>query len=171
MSITEFLSGVDLTGFSEGTESAIVGGTIRYGLQNGVSGAEILRGLQAQGLGIRRQTFYQLMRVERANIAAGNIPADLALEQIPLDADIPRVPVGRPGTYLSNVKVTYRVSTGPGSYHLEERTISISSREVISPQQAINVTQDIWSQHQVNYPNLSVYDLAYMGTVLHTGKG
>lgn len=170
MSFLEFLEGIDTAAYSQTTESAIVGGAIRYGLENNVSGAAMLRGLQEIGLGVRRQTFYQLLRNERANIEAGRIPEDLGLTQVPQAGEIPSVSVGRAGTYLTNIRLTYRVADYGGEYHLEERTLSITSRAPISPADAMGVAQDIWSQHAANYPNLAVYDMAYMGTVLHTGQ-
>lgn len=170
MSFAEFWSGIEGEAYTADTESAIVGGAIRYGLQNGVSGQEILSGLQSVGLGVRRQTFYQLVRNERANIAAGLLPRESALTSVPDAASIPTVSVGRAGTYITNVRLTYRVADGTGAYHLEERTISVSSRNPIAPSEAMNVAQNVWAEHSANYPNLAIYDLSYMGTVLHTGK-
>lgn len=170
MSFSEFLSGIEEGTFTADTESAIVGGAIRYGLQNNLSGQQILSGLQSINLGVRRQTFYQLLRNERANIAAGILPQSTALTEIPSAAAIPTVSVGRAGTYVTNIRLTYRVATGPGEYHLEERTLSVTSRAPIAPVDAMQVAQDIWAEHAINYPNLSIFDIAYMGTVLHTGK-
>lgn len=170
MSFAEFLSGIETGAYTADTESAIVGGAIRYGVQNNISGAEILRGLQGAGLGVRRQTFYQLVRNERANIAAGFLPADVSLVEVPGAETIPTVAVGRAGTYVSNIRLTYRVADGAGNYHLEERTLSVTSRSPMAPSDAMQIAQDIWAEHSVNYPNLQIFDLAYMGTVLHTGK-
>lgn len=170
MSFAEFWQGIKTGAFTADTESAIVGGAIRYGLNNGISGQQILSGLQGVGLGVRRQTFYQLLRNERANVQAGRIPLDATLTTVPDAASIPTVSVGRPGTYLTNIRLTYRVADGPGEYHLEERTLSVTSRSPMAPAQAMQTAQDIWAQHNANYPNLAIYDLAYMGTVLHTGK-
>lgn len=170
MTFSEFLEGLDRAGYGAATQSTIVGGAIRYGLENNVSGAQILRGLQEIGVGVRRQTFYQLLRNERANIEAGRIPTDTGLTQVPQAGEIPAVSVGRAGTYVTNIRLTYRVADYGGEYHLEERTLSVTSRAPIAPSDAMGVAQDIWSQHAANYPNLAIYDMAYMGTVLHTGQ-
>lgn len=170
MSFSDFLSGLDTEAFNADTESAIVGGAIRYGLQNDIAGAEILRGLQSVGLGVRRQTFYQLVRNERANIEAGRTAVDANLMAVPMESDIPQVAVGRAGTYITNIKLTYRVGDAGGLYHLEERTMSVTSRQPIAPADAMNVVGNVWAEHAANYPNLSIFDLAYMGTVKHVGR-
>lgn len=170
MSFSDFLGGISEGAFTADTESAIVGGAIRFGLENGVTGADILRGLQSIGLGVRRQTFYQLLRNERARIAAGDLPVDIGLTQVPGANQIPELSVGRAGAYVTNIRITYRVADGSGEYHLEERTLSVTSREAIAPSEAMGVAQDIWAEHAANYPNLAIFDLAYMGTVLHTGR-
>lgn len=170
MSFSDFLESLPAEAYNADTENAIVGGAVRYGLENGLSGAEILSGLKSIGLGVRRQTFYQLVRNERANQEAGRRAIDADLLSVPLESDIPQVAQGRPGTYVTNMRLTYRVGDAGGEYHLEERTFSVTSRQPISPADAMSVVQNVWAEHAANYPNLSIFDLAYMGTVLHTGR-
>lgn len=170
MSFADFTAGLNVGAYTADTESAIVGGAIRYGIDNGMSGASILSGLQSLGLGVRRQTFYQLLRNENARIAAGLIPADVTLTEVPTAGQIPNLEVGRAGTYVTNIRMTYRVADGSGDYHLEERTISVTSRAAMAPADAMSIAQNVWAEHASNYPNLSIFDLAYMGTTLHTGK-
>lgn len=170
MSFSDFLEGLDTAAYSADTETAIVGPAIRYGLENGLSANQMLSDLRSVGLGVQRQTFLGLVRNERARMAAGQLPASLDLTQIPGANDIPEVAVGKAGTYASNIRVTYRVAAEDGTYHLEERTLSITSRTPVSPADAMGIAGDIWAEHNANYPNLAIYDLAYMGTVLHTGR-
>lgn len=170
MSFSDFIEGLDLSAYNADTESSIVGGAIRYGLQNGLSGAEILRGLQSVNLGVRRQTFFQLVRNERAQQEAGRVAIDAGLTQVPVESNIPQVAIGRPGTYVTNVQLTYRVGDAGGEYHLETRTMGVSSRAPIAPSDAISIVQNVWAEHNANYPNMAIFDLAYTGTVLHTGR-
>lgn len=170
MSFSDFLEGIPEGAYSADTESAIVGPAIRYGLENGLSANAMLRDLQSVGMGVQRSTFLGLVRNERARMAAGQLPADVNLTQIPNAAAIPSVQIGRYGTYASNIRVTYRVASEDGTYHLEERTLSVTSREPISPADAMGIASNIWAEHNANYPNLTIYDLAYMGTVLHAGR-
>jgi hypothetical protein len=170
LSFADFWASIAEGQFTADTESTLVGGAIRYGLQNGLSGQTILGGLQQAGLGVRRQTFYQLLRNERATIAAGLGAVDQRLTELPTATAIKEVSVGRPGTYVTNIRTTYRVASGQGDYHLEQKTISVTSRTAITPQQAMDVAADIWSEHSANYPNQTILDMAYMGTLLHTGK-
>lgn len=171
MSFSDFLEQLPAEAYNADTENAIVGGAIRYGLENGISGSDILRGLQGIGLGVRRQTFYQLVRNERANQQAGRAAIDANLLSVPLESDIPQVAVGRAGTYVTNMRLTYRVGEAGGEYHLEERMMSVTSRAPISPADAMSIVQNVWAEHSANYPNLAIFDLAYTGTVLHTGRG
>lgn len=170
MAFADFFAGIAEGQFTADTESTLVGGAIRYGVQNGLSGQTILTGLQQAGLGVRRQTFYQLLRNERANIASGLGAVDQALTSLPEASSISQVAVGRAGTYVTNLRLTYRVGESGGDYHLESRTLSVTSRDVVTPQQAMDIAADIWAEHAANYPNQAIFDMAYMGTQLHTGK-
>lgn len=170
MSFSDFLEALPAEAYNADTENAIVGGAIRYGIQNEIPAAQILRGLQSINLGVRRQTFYQLVRNERANQEAGRRAIDANLLSVPQESNIPQVAMGRPGTYVTNMRITYRVGDAGGEYHLEERTMSVTSREPIAPADAMSIVQNVWAEHAANYPNLNIFDLAYMGTVLHTGR-
>ena len=165
----DFLAGIETEGITAGAEKLVVGGAVRVGLAAGLSANQMLTDLTEAGFGLRRQDFLSLVRSMRAEAAAGLGGESAFATAVPEAGNIGAVAMGRAGTYVTNVRVTYRVSNEEGPYSIEERVISVTSQRPISPADAAGVVQDIWGQHAANYPALTLLDMSYLGTVLHTG--
>ena len=123
---------------------------ILKGLDEGLSGRQILGGLREAGLGLRTQTFYRWLGQAKADLSAA--PEIIALEpeqQAPLSA-ISAWPTttGREG-YLHVVEYTTKNRlTG----FTESKTISIFNAELLSREEAEATAAEVIRENEAEYP-------------------
>lgn len=108
---------------------------IGAGLNEGLSGASMLSSLREVGMGIRTQSFYQL--VGEIQAAQGSVErwADLAQDAIPQATDFVEWSGGAADTYLYRVKYAVRTGEG-GELSVQTKVFNVQSREAISPADA-----------------------------------
>lgn len=138
---------------------------VRTGLNEGMSGNAILQGMQSVGLGLRRQSFYQLVGEVRSSLGAGAWATGVDPNTIPTSENIVSWTGGTAGKYLTRVNVYVRERIGEGEYEVARRGLSFLSNEPISPAQAIQNAQDMPTGMD-NYPSRQTLGYEYNGTYL-----
>jgi hypothetical protein len=149
--------------------SAYQGTLIRSGLAAGLSGNQIIQGLQDAGIGTARQSMLRLISNQRALNMAGDIGPTLAWDQIPDANNIGEVAAGRPGSYYTRFRAIHQLADEEGNAYLEERWSGVYSRVPISPAQGWGVLQDIPVTDDTDIAGATVRSVEYMGTVQYTG--
>ena len=140
---------------------------IRQGLNEGLSGNAILSAMQEAGLGIRRQSFYQLLGEVRASSALADAWSGAPLDQIPSDDLVTDWTGGRADSYLSRVYMYVRTNVG-GVLSVERRGVSIVTNELITPGDALAAAQSLYEENSEseNYANEQLLG-AEFGGVYH----
>lgn len=163
----------DLEGaWGEGdVDRSVLSGVVRAGLEEGLSGNAIQRGLSDAGLGVRRGVLQDLVRTIRAELAIGAAPPPVSLTELPDRNNIARVAEGREGTFRSQILITYRNAIGDGEYAIERTVFSVSSDTLMTPQDALGIAQEIWQTNSAMYGDRQLYGLEYTGTLQNMGAG
>lgn len=120
------------------------------GVQEGLSGAAILRSLREGGLGLRTQTFYRWLGQAKAEVASELGIVGLEAHQRPAVSDISAWPTttGREG-YLHIVNYTTKNRiTG----FTESKTISVFSGELLTRAEAEGTAEEIIRENEAEYP-------------------
>lgn len=130
------------------TSRSVMASLIRTGLNEGLSGADMLRGFRAAGLGVRTQTFYQLIGQVRSTqnrlqnigqIIAGGTPEQYEIAKLGGDGT---------GRYIVNVRSYYKYLDEEGDLIQGHRTTSILQRSGgLTVGKAISDTQTLLSQN------------------------
>lgn len=120
------------------------------GVQEGLSGNQILRGLREAGLGLRTQTFYRWLGQAKQEVSAELGIIGLEAEQRPALSDISAWPTtsGREG-YLHIVNYTTKNRiTG----FTEQKTISVASDQLLTRAEAEATAEEVIRANEAEYP-------------------
>lgn len=119
-------------------------------MQEDLSGAAILRGLRAEGMGLRTQTFYRWLGQAKAEVAAEVGIVGLEAHQRPALSDISAWPTTTDRTgYLHIVNYTTKNRiTG----FTESKTISVYSGELLTRGEAEMTAEEIIRANEAEYP-------------------
>ncbi len=122
---------------------------VRQGLNDGLSGNEMLRQVQAAGLGIQRSSFLQLVGEVRSSASMAERWSTLPLDQVPGPEDIVDWAGGATDTYLHRVYMYVRTNEA-GQLAVERRGVSLLTREPLSPADALAMAQDLYDENADN---------------------
>lgn len=151
--------------FRQGLYQVVAGGVAL-----GLSGNAIGRELTAQGVGVGRGTLQAMVRTARATEQVGAQAGDVDLGAIPDASTIVQLPQGKAGTYRTQITVTFRQKLDDNLYSVEQTVWSVASDTPISPQDAIDIAQDIWGTHAALYGDRQLLGMQYTGTIQNTGR-
>lgn len=148
MSFTEWLGGALEAGeggaayvSAQATRTSI----IRAGLDFGESPTAILNNMRANGLGMRTQNFYGLVKqLKEAELGGPQILTGTTGATVPPE-DILKLEGGSEGQYMVNVRMYYSLSDEEGDIETGYRTTSIL-QDAVDVDRALSDAQDIWNQ-------------------------
>ncbi len=136
------------------------------GLQEGLTGASMLRIMQSAGLGMRRQDFYRVLRSAKSFQAARQGASARALSGRVGDHDVGDVagPAGQ--KYISVVTVHYQQEIDGELVNLT-KDIFVRSTENLTVGQVVTRAYNVWGhlQQSERYPLGGAVGLEYGGTV------
>jgi hypothetical protein len=119
---------------------------ISQGLSEGLSGRAMLSAIRESGAAIRDSSFYQLVGEVRASQAMAESWSQAPLDQIPSSELVQEWHGGATDKYLSRVYMYVRTSEA-GEFAIERRGISILTNELISPEDALSMAQDLYDEN------------------------
>lgn len=151
--------------FRQGLHQVVQGG-VALGLSGNAIGAE----LRAQGVGVGRSPLQALIRTIRAQATVGVGAGDVDLGTIPDASQIREIAEGKAGMIRTQIGITFRQALGDGLYSVEQTTFTVLSDDLITPQEAIDIATDIWTQHANEYSGMELWGATYKGTIRNTGK-
>lgn len=119
---------------------------ISQGLSEGMSGRAMLAAIRESGSAVRDSSFYQLVGEVRASQAMAEAWGTAPLDQIPTSDLVQEWHGGATDKYLSRVYMYVRTSEG-GEFAIERRGISLLTNELISPEDALSMAQDLYDEN------------------------
>lgn len=166
MAFTDILASVaEAEGAGVGTP--LLASMVRQGLTEGLSGSAMLNAIRDAGVGIRTQSFYQLVGEVRASAARAEQWSGAALDRLPSSELVQEWTGGQSDTYLSRVYMYVR-TRATGELAVERRGVSIVTNELITPGDALSMAQDLYAENadNENYSNEQLLG-AEFGGVYH----
>jgi hypothetical protein len=151
---------------------ALLGPAISAGIDEGLSGRAMLAGIRSSGAAIRDSAFYQLVGEVRASKAMTAAWGQAPLDQIPSDELIQEWHGGATDTYLNRVYMYVRTNVD-GEMAIERRGVSIMTKELISPSDALGMAQDLYDENadNENYANEQFLGSEFGGVYHQLGTG
>lgn len=133
---------------------ALLAPAISAGLDEGLSGRAMLGAIRESGAAIRDSSFYQLVGEVRASRAMTEAWSQAALDQIPGSDLIQEWHGGATDTYLNRVYMYVRTNVD-GEQAIERRGVSVLTKELITPEDALAMAQDLYDENadNENYAN------------------
>ena len=133
---------------------ALLAPAISQGLSEGLSGRAMLATIRQSGAAIRDSAFYQLVGEVRASQALTSAWGQAALDQIPGSELIQEWHGGATDTYLNRVYMYVRTNVD-GEQAIERRGVSVLTKELITPEDALSMAQDLYDENadNENYAN------------------
>lgn len=127
----------------------------------------MLGAVRQAGVGVRTQSFYQLLGEVRASAARAEQWSGAALDQLPGRELIQDWTGGQTETYLNRVYMYVRTHV-EGELAVERRGVSILTNELITPGDALSMAQDLYAEgaESDNYANETLLG-AEFGGVYH----
>jgi hypothetical protein len=144
MAFLEFLSSLGESPLAASGRSMLAP-LVRQGLSEGMSANAMLRELRAAGLGLRRQSFLQLVGEVKGSTERAGAWAGVDLTAMPGADMIQEWHGGQSETYLHRVYAYYR-SREAGDLSVYRKGFSILSRSPMTPAQAIASAADLWGE-------------------------
>lgn len=151
MALNDFLDFLDGLGSSDSAATDYLsspvgrGAVVRAGIEQGLSGAQILDAMSGAGFGMRRQDFYGLygelsaMGQQGASIASA-VASGAFDESMVADLE-----GGRPGTYMVNVRSVYQKRDDLGNWERGEHVTSILQRDGLDIAAALDDANELLS--------------------------
>lgn len=143
---------------------------VQAGVALGLSGNAIGAELRAQGVGVGRSSLQALIRTLRAQETVGAGAGDVDLGTLPDAGQIREIAEGKAGMIRTQIGITFRQALGDGLYSVEQTTFSVLSHDLITPQAAIDIATDLWTQNAIEYGGMELWGATYKGTIRNTGK-
>lgn len=119
---------------------------ISQGLAEGMSGRAMLSAIRETGSAVRDSSFYQLVGEIRASQAMAEKWGTAPLDQVPSSDLVQEWHGGATDKYLNRVYMYVRTSEG-GEFSIERRGVSILTNELISPEDALSMAQDLYDEN------------------------
>lgn len=169
MTFLDTLAELD-TGEGASFSRSQLGSLVGQGLDEGISGNQILREFASNGIGIRRSDGLALISQVRSAMASTDAVQSLAMDQIPTDDAVSEWSGGRADTYLYRVRMYIREG-GEGGLGLYQGNFDIVSDELITPEEAQARARDIWQsgEGQDNYADRELWGTSLGGIYHQTG--
>jgi hypothetical protein len=151
---------------------ALLAPAISAGLAEGLSGRAMLSAIRESGAAIRDSSFYELVGEVRASQARAEPWSHMPLDQLPTSDMVQDWSGGATNTYLNRVYMYVRTSDG-GELAVERRGVSVLTKNLISPGDALSLAQDLYGQHadDDNYSNEQFLGAEFGGVYHQLGSG
>lgn len=132
-----------------GPSRSLLASAVSAGLNEGMSGRAMLAALRESGTAIRDSSFYQLVGEVRSSQALTAAWSSAPLDQIPGSELIQEWHGGATDTYLNRVYMYVRTNDG-GEFSVERRGVSVLTKELITPEDALGMAQDLYEENAEN---------------------
>jgi hypothetical protein len=162
-----------LTGAAEaGADRSLLAPLVRQGLTEGLSATQMLDAVRSAGVGLRTQSWYQLVGEVRASAARAEQWSGAALDRLPTPDQVQEWSGGHTETYLNRVYMYVRTSA-TGELAVERRGVSILTNELITPGDALSMAQDLYAEgdESDNYAGEQLLGAEFGGVYHQLGGG